>query len=144
MELFRRRRTGQAREHRIDALACGHGGHAQTLQLGVFYGDRTQEFRFARLSAGFDSLLFGDGSGQLGTQIDFCLPRLGQQVVDRAIMFLQLCLQCLDFRLVRLTTLLERALSGLALVEAGTQHVTLGLKVPGELHELPDTGREVI
>ncbi|GAB1577607.1 hypothetical protein BPNSA17_24400 [Bordetella petrii] len=59
-------------------------------------------------------------------------------------MLLQLGLQGLDFGLVLGATLLERALAGFTLAQADTQRITLGMQLPRALHQLPDTGGELI
>ena len=59
-------------------------------------------------------------------------------------MVLQLGLQGNDFSLAFGGALLERALLGFGVVQAQAQRVALGVQVPGALHQLPDTGSELV
>ncbi|CFO76145.1 Uncharacterised protein [Bordetella pertussis] len=59
-------------------------------------------------------------------------------------MLAQAGLQSLELSLEIGATLLELALFGFAVVQADTQRVTLGMQMPGALHQLPDAGGELV
>jgi hypothetical protein len=57
---------------------------------------------------------------------------------------LKLALQRDDLGLAISSALLEHTLLGFEVVQAETQRVTLGVELAGALHQLPDSGGELV
>ena len=102
------------------------------------------QFRFAGREARFERLALGRFAGQLFAQGGFRALGLGQHRGNFSVVVLQLGLQGNDFSLAFGGALLERALLGFGVVQAQAQRVALGVQVPGALHQLPDTGSELV
>lgn len=89
-------------------------------------------------------MALGGLAGQLFAQGDFGLLCLLKHGVDRAVVILKLALQRGDVGLALSGALLQHALFSFEVVQAEAQRVTLCVELAGALHQLPDSGGELV
>nr|WP_175128285.1 hypothetical protein [Achromobacter piechaudii] len=102
------------------------------------------KFGFTGSEARFKRLAFGGLARELLTQGGFGLLGLLEHRGDGAIVILKLALQIDDVSLALGGALLQRALLGFEVVQAEAQRITLCVELAGALHQLPDSGGELV
>ncbi|SAI73322.1 Uncharacterised protein [Bordetella ansorpii] len=106
---------------------------AQALHVGI-----------AGLGVSLERLALGGFLGQLLAQRFFDLARVGLQFGGGGVVRLQPFAQGLQFGVTVGATLKQRALLRFAVVQASTQRIAFGMKLSRALHQLPETGGEMI
>ncbi len=102
------------------------------------------QFGFPCRETRFKGLTLGGFAGELFAQGDFGLLCLFKHGGDRAVVILKLALQRDDIGLALGGALLERTLLSFEFVQAEAQRVTLCVELAGAMHQLPDSGGELV
>ncbi len=136
--------TGQTREHGVDAFTCRGGNRAQALQLRLSGGQHLPHFFLAGDEACLKRLALGSFTGKLLAQIAFGLLRLRFGALQEAVVIARLLAQSAQLGVAVSATLRQRMHLAFTVIQTDTQHITLGVKLPGTFHHLPDAGGELI
>lgn len=136
--------TGQTRQHGVDTLTRRGGNRTQTLQLGLSGGQHLPHFFLSGDKACLKGLALGSFTGQLLAQIAFGLLGLHFGAFQEAVVIARLLTQSAQFGIAVGATLRQRLHLAFTVIQTNTQRITLGVKLPGALHQLPYAGGELI